>query len=72
MGGLCARAGRVVHQRLREKEAWPMGTARVFQRRDIGTIGMAWHPDQAHVMRTQLLEQHEVARILDQHRVPGR
>ena len=49
-----------------------MGAARGFQCVEVRTVGVSRYRDQVHVVGTQLLEQHEIARILDQHRIPGR
>jgi len=71
VGGVGARAGRVVHQRLHEEGARAVRTAGSLQRLEIGPIGVTRHADQPHVVGAQLLEEHEVARVLHQHRVPG-
>ena len=69
--GIGAHAGRVVQQGLDEEGARPVRTAGGLQGLEVRTVGTARHRDQAHVVGAQLFEEHEVARVFHQHRIPG-
>ena len=70
--GLGARAGRIVQQRLHEESARPVRAAGRLERGEVGSGGVARHRNEPHVVCAQLLEQHEVARVLHQYGVAGR
>ena len=49
-----------------------MSPAGGFEGLQIRPVGAAWHRDEAYVMGAQLLEQYEIAGVLDQHGIAGR
>src|SRR5699024_7788707 len=65
-------AGGVVEQRLHEERTRTMSAARRFQRFDVRAVRATRNAHEFYVMRAQLLEEHEVAGIIDEHGVTGR